>query len=227
MSLLTDLISYWKLDEASGTRADSHGTNHLADNNTVASAVGKVYGTAADFEDANSESLSCAVGGLQTGNADYTVGAWVKLESKPTEATVYTNQYPGAILRYRSSSDRFEFFFGAGVQAQATSFGSPSLGVWYFVVGWYDAAADRIRIQVNDGTVNETTETTGAAGGATVQIGARNTANFFDGLIGPVAVWGRVLTSQERTDLYNAGAGLAYSAFDGASAGLLLLTGDF
>lgn len=34
-NLLTNLVSYWKLGEVSGTRNDSHGTNHLTDNNTV------------------------------------------------------------------------------------------------------------------------------------------------------------------------------------------------
>lgn len=39
-SLLTSLISYWNLDEPSGTRVDSHGDNDLTDNNTVTAAVG-------------------------------------------------------------------------------------------------------------------------------------------------------------------------------------------
>src|SRR4029077_17083863 len=43
--LLINLVSYWKLDEASGNAIDSHGTNHLTDVNTVASAAGKI-GTA-------------------------------------------------------------------------------------------------------------------------------------------------------------------------------------
>jgi hypothetical protein len=38
---LTNLISWWSLDEASGSRADKHGANTLTDNNTVLSAAGK------------------------------------------------------------------------------------------------------------------------------------------------------------------------------------------
>ena len=34
-SLLTSLISYWKLDETSGTRVDVVSGNDLTDNNTV------------------------------------------------------------------------------------------------------------------------------------------------------------------------------------------------
>lgn len=36
------LVSWWSLTENSGTRADSHGSNTLTDNNTVTSADGKV-----------------------------------------------------------------------------------------------------------------------------------------------------------------------------------------
>jgi hypothetical protein len=38
----TSLISWWQLNEPSGSRGDSHGTNTLTDNNTVGSAVGKI-----------------------------------------------------------------------------------------------------------------------------------------------------------------------------------------
>ncbi len=34
-SQLTNLISFWELNESSGTRNDRHGANHLTDNNTV------------------------------------------------------------------------------------------------------------------------------------------------------------------------------------------------
>ena len=66
-TLPTNLIAYWKLDEASGTRNDSKGANHLTDNNTVTQAVGKV-GNAAQFTLANSEYLSIA------DNADLSAG---------------------------------------------------------------------------------------------------------------------------------------------------------
>lgn len=42
------LISWYNLDEQSGTRNDSHGTNHLTDNNTVTFRDGIVAGTASD-----------------------------------------------------------------------------------------------------------------------------------------------------------------------------------
>lgn len=42
------LVSWWELDENSGTRADKHGSNTLTDNNTVTANDGKVDYAAAD-----------------------------------------------------------------------------------------------------------------------------------------------------------------------------------
>jgi hypothetical protein len=39
-TLKTNLMAYWNLDEDSGTRKDSAGTNNLTDNNTVTDAPG-------------------------------------------------------------------------------------------------------------------------------------------------------------------------------------------
>ena len=52
-----NLVGDWSMDETSGTRADSHGTNNLTDNNTVGSTTG-VISNAASFVSANSEYLS-------------------------------------------------------------------------------------------------------------------------------------------------------------------------
>ena len=48
----TSMVSWWALNETSGTRNDSHGTNHLTDNNTVTSSIGPVLpGTTAGSGD--------------------------------------------------------------------------------------------------------------------------------------------------------------------------------
>jgi hypothetical protein len=48
VSLLTGLVSYWKLDEASGDALDAHASNDGADVNTVGSGTGKI-GNARSF----------------------------------------------------------------------------------------------------------------------------------------------------------------------------------
>ncbi|MDA2917638.1 hypothetical protein MYX64_12505, partial [Nitrospinae bacterium AH_259_B05_G02_I21] len=78
--LLTDLKAHWKLNEASGTRSDSHGSNDLTDNNTVGQAAGKI-GNAADFIRVNSEYLSIADNAdVSAGDVDITWALWVWLD---------------------------------------------------------------------------------------------------------------------------------------------------
>jgi len=80
-TLLNDLVSWWSLDEASGSRADSHGSNTLTDSNTVTQATGKVS-TAGQFTKVNSEHLTVpATHGLHGGDRDIAIVLWVYLDS--------------------------------------------------------------------------------------------------------------------------------------------------
>src|SRR6056300_583443 len=84
-----DLVSFWKLDEASGTRVDAFGSNDLTDNNTVGQATsltGVPYTEGADFERGNTEYLSitdASQSGLSPLSSDFSVSVWVKFESLP------------------------------------------------------------------------------------------------------------------------------------------------
>ena len=80
-ALADNLVAYWKLDEASSTRNDSVGTNHLTSNNSVGQATGKLN-YAANFVAANSQYLSIADNAdLSVGDIDFTVSAWIWLDS--------------------------------------------------------------------------------------------------------------------------------------------------
>lgn len=219
-TLNNNLIAVWELEETSGTRNDSKGSNHLTDNNTVLSATGKI-GTAADFEVTNSEYLSITDNtDLSTGDIDFTLAFWVQLESKSANMFFPTKQ-AGAGSRefntqYNSTADRFRFGVSndgtATVNVDANALGSPSTATWYFIVVWHDATANTINIQVNDGTVNSTSHTTGVFNStAAFTIGATAVpASYHDGLIDNVYFWKRVLTTDERTALYNSGNGKDY-----------------
>ena len=81
-------------------------------------------------------------------------------------------------------------------------------------MAWHDAASNTTNIQVNDGTVDSVSHSGGVYNGtADFALGALfiGTPSYhFDGLVDEVGFWKRVLTSQERTDLYNSGSGLEY-----------------
>lgn len=222
MPLTDNLLAVWKLDEASGARADSFGSNNLTDNNTVTQNPGKL-GNSAQFTRVNSEWLSIADNAdLSGGDRDLTWAAWVYLDSKASDINTIIGKLDFAAgdtreyaLKYEGGgSDVFQLnvykpgIGSAGVAA--STFGSPSLSTWYLVIAWHDATANTINICVNDGTVDSVSWSNGMGDSAVeCQIGAiADSARYFwDGRIDYVCMWNRVLTSGERTSLYNGGAG--------------------
>ena len=229
LSLITNLIWWWKLDEASGTRVDSvtATANDLTDNNTVTNAAG-IAGQAGQFTLANSEYLSRADNAsLSCGDIDFSWACWVYADSLPaTVGPIVTKDMSGGGLREYSliwagsAANRFRFTAFVAVDSgqivNADTFGAPSTGTWYFLVVWHDATANTVNIQVNDGTA-DSTATAGALQAestATFAIGSRainGFTEFWNGRIDEVGFWKRTLTVAERTYLYNAGAGRTWS----------------
>lgn len=229
-SLSDGLEGYWKMDESSGNRSDSSGNaNTLTDNATVAAANGK-FNYASDFESGNSEYLSVSDNTtLSTGDIDFTISGWFKLESKSSSGTG-VNKWGSAGNRefiapyYDSGSDRFVFFvYPDGTNSTsvaANELGSPSTATWYFIVMWHDSTKDTINIQVNNGPVNTTANTGGVTDTTSpFHIGQIGTSgDFWDGLIDDVRFYKRVLNNQERSFLYNWAPGpVAYWKMDDAS----------
>ena len=228
--LSASLVSYWELDEASGTRIDSNdlNKNHLTDNNTVTQNTGKV-GSAAEFTRLNSEYLTRASNAsLQTGDIDQTICAWVYLNSKPAgtmRIAGKTDNTTGAgyAIDWQNTADRFSFRMwqaggGASLNAIASHFGAPALSTWYFVVARFDSVSGNGIITVNNGTKSATAKSA-SPGSDTVAfaIGANGDGtSFFDGRIDQVGLWKRYLTDTEVTFLYNNGAGRTYAEVNGA-----------
>jgi hypothetical protein len=216
-SLLTALVAYWKLEEASGSRADALGGSPLTDNNTVTTAAGK-QAQAALCTAANSEYLSLASNAaVQMGDIDFTVAAWVYLNSAKNMSLVAKDSNAASsrdyTLDYETAFTRFRFYINGSVIAAEA--GGRSLATWYLVVGWHDATANTVNVQVNNGTV-ALANTGGAVpnlSSAEFRIGARFYAaneDYSDARIDEVGLWKAVLTPTQRTNLYAAGAGVTY-----------------
>lgn len=226
VQLLLGLISYWKLDEASGNAVDSHGSNTLTDNNTATVITGKI-GNARDLNWSAGEHFSLADNAsLSTGDIDFTFSVWHRVDSVGGTQMIIAKDTSGGgnreyIVIFNASSGRFAFGAYTATDSEtlvdATSTGSLSLGTWYFIVAWYSASLDTMYIQVNNGTVHTASKgPLQASGNATFMLGRRQYPGFpdqLDGVIDEVGFWKRVLSSQEREALYNAGNGLAYSSF--------------
>lgn len=234
--LLNSLIAYWPLNEASGNALDAH-TNGLVltDTNTVTNAAGKVYATARQYTAANSESHTRASEALlSAGDVELTLCAWIYANTK-TAGMAVLGKYNNATgereygFQYDAAVDRLQFLVGNNTGSEASvlhadNYGAMSTGQWLMVIGWHDPAKNKIFLSVNNGAVNEVAHINGIVSGTrSFLIGARfvagSMANYWNGRIGPVAMWksaaggGGVLSNQQRSQLYNAGAGLAYSAF--------------
>lgn len=227
MALTDDLISYWELDEASGTRADAHDDNDLTDNNTVTSATGKV-GDAADFERDNSEFLSIADNAdVSTGDIDFTWALWVRPETLPAAAMAVLSKDNGSVWEYEiyiSSTGAVRFYVenGGSSEEVTTPDITASNGTWLFIVAWHDATNNQLAIQVDNGTPVAESYAGGVADTDNgLYFGAESGGVYFDGLIDQVGFWKRVLTTDERTALYNSGNGLSYAALSAYGDGTI------
>jgi len=221
-TLETNLEAHWKLDEASGVRFDSVKSHDLTDNNGVTQAVG-IIANAAQFVGTSSQFLDESdTPGLSAGDRDFTFSCWVFLDALSFETILNKGPLSGPsnseyTLSFNSS--RFEFSVsstGAGPTSSvsANSFGAPSTGVFIFIVVWHDSVANTINIQVNDGTVDSTSTSAGVFDGTgDFRIGASSSGGGFayDGRIDEVDRWNKVLSAQERTDMYNGGSGNAFT----------------
>lgn len=223
------LTAYWDLDESSGTRVDSVGSNDLTDNNTVGSVTGK-QGNAASFDDANDEYLSIADNSdVSTGDIDFTIACWVRLDDKSNNYGIickwgFLNAANSREYRifYSSGADRFQFIVSSDgtatneVPVSADNFGSPSAGTFYFILAYHDSVNNEIGIQVNNGTADTVSHSAGVYDGtASLFFGALDVSgaivpNDLDGAIDEAGLWKRILTSQETSDLYNGGSGNTY-----------------
>lgn len=224
MVATTSLESYWACDEASGNLTDTVGTNTLTNNNTVGVASGLISG-ARDFESGSSQYFSIADNAsISVGDIDYAFAVWVNFESLAATQTIAAHwDGPGNQRAWRLDYDfptsRFVYYVSSDglssgqVTVSASSFGAASTATWYYVIAQHDATANTISIQVNNGTVDSTSHSLGVLNStAGFKIGAINPTptQFFDGLMDEISFWKRTLSTQDRTDLYNSGAGLTY-----------------
>lgn len=224
--LLTGLVAYWKLDEASTgagpiQRNDSVGTSHLSDPVNTASAAG-ILSNGANFVAASTKYLQCNDNAaLSMGDIDCTFSAWVKFTTVVNNKGLFGKWGAAGHCEYVLwyLGDHFSFTISTdGTNTQycnATTFGAASPGTWYHVITWYDTVANRSYIQINNGEIDTAIVASGPFNSdSPFQIGAFASAAHFNGLVDEVGIWKRVLTPTERAALYNGGAAITFP-FDG------------
>lgn len=238
MALTDNLISYWKLDESSGNAADSKGSNTLTNNNTVPFVAAKLN-NGADFESTSSHYFDIA-DGSQSGldiSGDISVAFWIKSEtndgvsmlskysSGATNQRAYNYDLVSGTIRAIFSDDGTA---GAGhIVGYATNASQITNGAMTYVVITFNIGTETCIFYVNGSSV-ASSQTVGTTLGATLhnstqpfRLGSSGDAGsptgFFDGVLDEVAIWSRVVSSTEVSQLYNSGNGLAYPFGEGGS----------
>jgi len=240
-ALADDLVSYWIMDEASGTRVDSHGSNDLTDVNTVLSSAGCVSTVGADFERSNNEyfSISSATGTGLNGTGDFSYQEWVNFETVPGG---YPNYQTGSNLGWYDNSHRAYTIYYGGIDVSVSSTGSggttatlswtPTGSTCYHVVYMYDASAQAIYLYVDgvlvDSDVGTLPSSRYATDGSFYISGDTDAGQAFDGIKDNVAFWNRLLTEDEIIELYCNGEGQEYpfNGCGGSVATSTTITGD-
>ncbi len=215
-SLLTDLVSYWALDEASGVRADTVGSNDLTDNNTVGStskgvgAPANLPNTVASFVAANSEYLSGTTPTSFSSGTARTVSFWWYGGDTGSNRSLFhvgTTGGTGRLLLYNSGTEPngvANVYAGGGGTASA---GFYSSGTWIHYIYTFDGVNSH-KLYANN--VERVSRTVADSGDTTSLLWGVSAAGYWQGYISSGAIWSRVLTADERACLYNSGAGTVY-----------------
>jgi hypothetical protein len=211
--------AYWPCDEASGNLTDDTGNGwtftasgtptYQASGPTidgVAQSAVQTNGTAFFTTSASFPNPTIANG--------RTVGVWVFLPSTSSAAADIfarsaTNQNEFRVRHASNGQAISPFYQSDGATSIANPSGADIDGdAWHLVIGWWDPADDDVYIQVDSdtpvsgaGTTDIKTDSTAAlglmaiaSGGSSLRSGSR---------VAKAMVFDRVLTSTERTQLFN------------------------
>lgn len=223
--LLNNLVAFWEFEESSGTRNDSKGANHLTTITGTLTRVSGMHGGYAMHMASGAEVSRADTADLSIGNTDsFTITFWVKpatgsiADGNDNYIVAKDSGSAGSynvVLKtnYRLSFLIFSSNWGA-VDVANTANNSIVENAWQFCACWFDAAAGKIYAQVNNGTIAEATKAATYTDNSDLFILGSASADFgFVGDLDDMGFWRRALSADDRTALYNAGAGLPYASF--------------
>jgi hypothetical protein len=226
------LVSFWCMNEETGTAFDAHGTNHL-----TASASSPTFAAGIAAGDATDGNFAATFGGtndflsvadnstLDTGGASWSFAAWVnptasgtftvlasKLGANPNLSWLIARENASNFLQLWSSTNGT-----SAVTNRSTGNVAVLAGNWYLVVCVNTVSAGNTTTQfsVNGSTLAGSAQWTGTVfdNAASFILGARGDTGSqrWNGRMDGAALWnGRALSQSDITELLNAGRGLKY-----------------
>lgn len=220
LGLTTGLTAFWKMDEASGERADSSGNGYNL--TEAAEGVGGVAGklnNAASLIGSVDSFLYSDNSVFSTSGGTITVSCWVKFNAVDADMSIIGKHTGGGLpdgykLFFSSLDNAFVFTQGDSGSAAADQLvhsGAVVDGVWYHITCGFDGSNHFMSINGGVRELDGGLEASNAVGDFMVGLDNEGLAAL-DGLIDEVGIWmGTVLTDEQITALYNGGTPLPFN----------------
>jgi len=212
-AVVTDgLVSWWKLDETSGTSAyDSQGDNTgTVSGATWTTETAGVNSSGALSFDGTSNYVDCGTDASLTLTNALTVEAWVNLDQVKAYQTIVSKWYDGGNIawdfRMNVGGNKLEFRLHDGT-AERSIVGSTVLGTdtWYHVAGTWDGFTAMVYVGTSQEGSSNITGTLGPVAETLIGNIQHPSANeYFSGKIDEARIYNRALTSGEIQQNYDA-----------------------
>ncbi len=221
MSLLTNIVAYWKTDEASGNAADSVGSNTLS-NTSCSYAAGKINNGVTTTGGRMTSGTSPV-----SGSGDWSVSCWYKSSASGSFQFLWDMGQSGggaktSIGLWSRNINRLALTDPAAGDLFIGTNSTTIDGNWHHVVV---TKSGNVFTSYVDNVVDGTATVSGWSLGSNLfklGIAVDNSSYNWQGMLDEVGVWSRALTTGEISELYNNGAGLQYP-FLGPAGGSFLL----
>jgi|GEM_PF-2986415 len=209
MGLKNNLISVWDLD---GDANDSHGSNDATAGPGLTYTTGKV-GQCGVFTKDTDETLT--TGYTAPAATHFSVSFWVKYNDS-SNLKIYDTDDSDNYLSIWCFSDEIRASAHDNTDHLFVNGGDIADDAWHHVVVVYDNTEVELRIYVDNSLIaSDDTAVSGLSiNGGAVYLGSDGgTGNPFEGNLDQIAIWDKIIDTDDISELYNSGSGLAYSSW--------------
>ena len=224
-TLTTSLVSYWDMDETSGTTVDDaiNIRNGTATNTTI---VNGIIGKARNLTGAGSY-INIPHHTYYNLTSKISVSLWFKGVNNSDQAYGFafgkadTTGYNGYYILMRPWGGGANFIVAKADDTEEYGVGGTDVidNTWHHFVGVYDTSGDnRIKFYLDGAYQGSRPAFDPTTNSQPIRIGEYTSGKYIVGAVDEVGLWKKALTNQEVLDLYNSGNGNAYGPIPAPTA---------
>jgi len=212
MAIIDNLISYWKLDETSGTVLDAHGSNNGTNHGATPNVSGKIN-TAYSFDGSDDYIELSEI--PFTGSGNFSIFAWIKTSDSGNRITIINFgttgiSYNQELYLYKGTDDKLHFDLRnvpGPISAETINDNS-----WHHVGVTNTGGTIQLWVDGSPSGSSMSMSPNITSGDQSIGVAEATSypSAYWSGEIDEVGIWTRALSSDEITELYNNGNGLAY-----------------